>query len=71
MVYIPVSLSVPPFKDLKLWQQALQAGIYAQQVGKFINHGHKIWNWWYMEEEQTVLHRMETDTTDVYKIIPI
>ena len=55
----------PPPKDPKLWPHALQ-GVRVRQVGKFINQGHKIWDWWYVEEEQIVLHRTSEGTMDVY-----
>ena len=57
----------PPRKDFKLWKEALvQARSHRlDRLGRFLDTGHKIWNWRYCEASNSLLH-MKESSMDIY-----
>jgi hypothetical protein len=57
----------PPRKDFKLWKEALlQARSHRlDRLGRFLDTGHKIWNWRYCEASNSLLH-MKESAMDIY-----
>jgi hypothetical protein len=59
----------PPAKDYRIWQQALgliaPRGSPQQHLGKFINKGHKIWEWRY-DLENSRLYHVRGSVMDIY-----
>ena len=58
----------PPPKDFRLWSHALLQLRTVRQtlpLGPYIDRGHKVWNWRYVEEENVLLH-FHDDIMDVY-----
>ncbi len=59
----------PPDKDFKLWENALLCiaprGRLQDRIGKFMESGHKIWEWRY-DEEEAKLYYLKGAVMDVY-----
>jgi hypothetical protein len=59
----------PPDKDFKLWESALFSiaprGRLQDCIGKFVEKGHKIWDWRYDEEEAKLYH-LKGAVMDIY-----
>jgi hypothetical protein len=59
----------PPNEDFKLWENALLCiapkGRLQDRIGKFVEKGHKIWEWRYDEEEAKLFH-LKGSVMDVY-----
>jgi hypothetical protein len=51
---------MPPKKDFKLWENALlyiaPRGRLQDRIGKFVERGHKIWEWRYDEKVERLYH---------------
>lgn len=64
----------PPKKDFRLWNKALfevcSSWRGRGRMGRFVQQSHKIWNWRYVEEEQTLYH-IQGDTMDVYTALGV
>ncbi len=59
----------PPDKDFKLWENALfciaPRGRLQDHIGKFVEKGHKIWEWRY-DEEEAKLYPLKSAVMDIY-----
>ncbi len=59
----------PPDKDFKLWENALLCiaprGRLQDCIGKFVEKGHKIWEWRY-DKEQAKLYPSKGAVMDIY-----
>ncbi len=62
---------LPSAKDYRLWQQALcliaPRGRPQQRLGKFVNKGHKIWEWRYNLDNSRPYHvQVQGSVMDIY-----
>ncbi len=62
-------LEKPPRQHLEAWRAAVYApapwGRVQNHIGRFLSKGHKVWEWWYHEESNRLLH-LQGGVMDVY-----